>query len=804
MSELDDLVARLRDIEPTLQPTPRARAVDARLLAPAIAAWAGALAVLLGSGWLDGPGQRRLAVVVAVIVAAVAVAVVVGVLARRASRGVGLTASLGLAAGIVAAALQVQALNADPVAAWASTGRNADVVAEITSEPLPSAGPAWQTQGQSLVRMRTLTVAVDDEHVRVDLPAVVGMPSDAVARAPIGTRVRLRGSLHATSSTDAAFMLRARDVRVERPPGPVDAAANALRAGLVRALEPVDPGAASLVNGLAVGGTALMPALLEQDMRTVGLSHLTAVSGGNVSIILGAILLIAGLLRAPLGVRIALAVLGLGFFIVLVRPQPSVVRAAVMGAIAVIAMSTGGRRSGPSVLAVAVLVLVVLSPPLAVSWGFALSVMATAGIVLLAPAIEERLRLPHAPPVVVKAVALTTAAQLMTAPLIVAMGATIGWVALPANLLAAPAVAPVTILGLLAALASVVSPSLAGALAAVAAVPAAWVAWVAQWTASLPGAVAPIPPGATGVLMLAALAVMSVVAVKMARMGGPRPLHRRLSGVLAVALVIVVAIVVVANTRGRMPDGWLLIACDVGQGDALVLRSAAGSTVLVDAGPDPTTVDRCLTDAGVGAIDVVVLSHYDSDHIGGLAGALHGRNVAKVIVSPVTDEAERVDDVRALLAALVVVPARQGMQVTLDGLTMQVLWPAGVPSGSGSVQNDGSVVVLADVDGVTMLLTGDIEQAAQAKVARLVPVSGVDVVKVPHHGSANLDPALAAATHPRVAVFSVGADNDYGHPTQKALSVWASTGAVLARTDEQGALAVIKEPDGTLALATTH
>ena len=847
MTELDDLVAHLRAIEATPKPQPT-RAIDARLLAPAGAVWMAALVVVLGTSIIATADGRRSAALSGVGVAVIAVLGGVIGLRRRAGRSpaasIAAVTALGLAAGAGAAALHVLALNAAPVATWAAHGRQADVVAQVTSEPLRSSGPAWQGAGQQIVRMQTDAIEVDGKRVQVELPIVARLPADVAA--PIGARLAVRGTMHASSSVDSALVLTARQATPIAAPGRIDAAANALRAGLVRALAPVDRAAASLVNGLAVGGTALMPALLEQDMRTVGLSHLTAVSGGNVSIALGAILLVAALLRAPLGVRIVLAMLGLAFFIVLVRPQPSVVRAAVMGAIAVIAMSTGGRRSGPSVLAVAVLVLVVLSPPLAASWGFALSVMATAGIVLLAPMIDDRLRalidrvalrqdvpvdrsthsltstVPagrvsaavaewvavrarRAPPGLTQAIALTTAAQLMTAPLIVAMGATIGWVALPANLLAAPAVAPVTILGLLAAAASVVSAPLAGALAAVASAPAAWIAWVAQWAASLPGAIAPIPTGWEGVAALGLLAALSVVITKMARMNGHQwRRSRRLPRVIAVALVIVGAIFIVAHARGRLPADWLLVACDVGQGDALLLRSAAGSTVLVDAGPEPSAVDRCLADLDVDQIDIVVLSHYDSDHIGGLAGALHGREVGAAIVSPVTDGAERVAEVQELLADTTVTPARQGMQMALEGMTMQVLWPGNLVSGSRSVQNNSSIVVLASVDGVTMLFTGDIEQPVQAQLARLVPATGVDVVKVPHHGSGNLDPALAVATHPRVAIFSVGADNDYGHPHADALASWAASGAVIARTDEQGALAVIREPDGTLALARTR
>ena len=173
-----------------------------------------------------------------------------------------------------------------------------------------------------------------------------------------------------------------------------------------------------------------------------------------------------------------------------------------MGVIAVVGVLAGGRRAGPSILGAGVLVLVVVAPWLAVSWAFALSAFATAGLILLAPRLEARLEAGRVtgrwPPAIRQALALTGAAQLATLPILVAMGGAVGWVALPANLLAMPAVAPVTVLGLLAAAVSPVAPGLAHGVAMVAAWPAGWIATVAGACAGLPLAHLPWPSGWTG------------------------------------------------------------------------------------------------------------------------------------------------------------------------------------------------------------------------------------------------------------------------------------------------------------------
>ncbi len=166
-------------------------------------------------------------------------------------------------------------------------------------------------------------------------------------------------------------------------------AAQAIRESLARSLPDAPPGGSALVAGLAIGDEQHMSPELVEQMRNSGLAHLTAVSGGNVAMVVGAVLGIAWIVRLPVVVRVLSALAALGFYVVVVHPQPSVLRAAVMGSAVVVSLVVGGRRSGPSILAAAVLILVVLAPSLSARWGFALSVAATAGIVLLAPALQK-------------------------------------------------------------------------------------------------------------------------------------------------------------------------------------------------------------------------------------------------------------------------------------------------------------------------------------------------------------------------------------------------------------------------------
>lgn len=791
--------------------------IDSRLLLPAGGAWLGAAVATWALSLPTSMVARHEASARSLLLglgAVILVAVVWAVPAARrrlARRGQSVVVVIGcLLLGATSAAMASASATAAPLAAWIDARATAVVSGEVAGEPLvrvTGSAPVWQSSPRVEVRLDADRISARGESIEVNVPVMLSLGPDAVLPPP-GTVIEVTGRLRAIPQRLGAVAALSVSggpggVDIHRPPGAVDTIAHAMRAGLRESLAGAPPAAGSLVAGLAVGDDSWQPPELATAMRDSGLSHLTAVSGGNVAIVLGLVFAFVTLVRLPLPARVIAAAAALGYFVILVGPQPSVLRAAAMGVIAVAGVLAGGRRSGPSILGAGVLVLVLVVPWLAVSWAFALSAFATAGLILLAPRLEDRLAVARLtcrwPPAIRQALALTGAAQLATLPILVAMGGAVGWVALPANLLAMPAVAPVTVLGLLAAAVSPVAPGLAHLLAAPAAWPAGWIAWVAQACTELPLARLPWPEGGTGLLLLACVSAAALILRRGWMRQWPDGASRgvRIAGGAALLTALALVVAMPPDRRGWPPAGWFLIMCDVGQGDALIVRAGPGEALVVDAGPEPDAVDGCLDAAGITTVPAVILTHFHADHVRGLRGVLRGRSVADVLATPIrepADEAEAVDEILAT-AGLTIEEVTAGDTRSAGAVEWRTIWPRRRIA-SGSVPNNASLVLMLTVAERRILLTGDIEPEAQAAVAADLQLQRFDVVKVPHHGSRYQSPFLTSWAPAPVALISVGAGNDYGHPASLTVDTWTAIGALVARTDRDGDVAVVSSDRG--------
>nr|WP_203632069.1 ComEC/Rec2 family competence protein [Streptomyces halstedii] len=818
--------------------------LDLRLVPPALAAWAAtALA-------LDAPG-RWVAVGVALAVCA-ALGIVGGTWAvGRANRARGPgpdsgqagggapayrwwrgTAAAGVllcaAAGAAAAGLHGADARSGPVPGLAQSFARADAEVTVTSDPRRTrpqirgdhSMPASLLVDAEVTRLTT----ADGTVTRLRTPVLLMVtPGEAAGRwqrllPTTGLRIGGRFAPPRHEGERIAAVIRADaggPPEVIRAPTPVQRVAGKLRAGLREATDGLGTDARALLPGLVVGDTSRVGPELDDAFKATDLTHLLAVSGSNLSILLFLLIGPPGSalrserrgLAPRLGLSLRLTALTGGgialAFVIVCRPEPSVLRAAACGLITLLAIGTGRRRSLIPALAAAVLLLVLYDPWLARSYGFLLSVLATGALLTLAPRWSGALQRHGVPPRLAEVLAAAGAAQAVCAPVVVVLASRVSLVAIPCNLLAEFAVAPATVLGFAALAVAPVSIPAAQTLATAAGWPAGWIATVARTGASLPGAQADWPGGWQGAGLLAAVTVVLVLSA--------RRLARHPWVCSAAALLLVLAVLrPVPLTRimsGWPPPGWAFALCDVGQGDAMVLAAGRGSGVVVDTGPDPRPVDRCLRELGITHVPLLVLTHFHADHVRGLPGVLRGREVGAVQTTSLRKPAEQAAFVRrtAAEAHVPVVPAVPGERRRLGPLDWQVLWPApqvaGAPLYFLTEPNDSSLTLFVRSGALTLLLLGDLEPPAQQGVLRRYPaLPRVDVLKVAHHGSAYQDAGLLRTARPRLAVISCGTDNPYGHPAARTVEALTAAGARVLRTDIDGAIAVSGAGDGLRAV----
>ncbi|MGO1973667.1 MAG: ComEC/Rec2 family competence protein [Propionibacteriaceae bacterium] len=765
------------------------RVHDLRLVPLALAAWAGSWLGTSGAGW-------------GTICGVVGVAGALIITGWRRSL-LGLAVAILLASSLGLGAVRHHQLHSGPLPRLADA--EAVVQVELTTAGEPRVRPDRFGVGESLVvRGRVLTVTGRGEQWSVRTPVLVmvsGASVDWWVDQPVGTRFAvLARASPAEPADDVAAIIRVRQQgEVASPPGPGLRAVERVRDGLRTAVEHRRPDQRALVPALVLGDVSRVTDELRADFQTTGLTHLTAVSGANLTLLLAFVLVMA----RGVGVRgwwlRLLALAGVVVFVALCRSEPSVLRAAAMGLVGLAALGADpgrGFRRGLRSLSLAMVLLLIIDPWLGRSVGFALSVLASAGIIWWSGGWADRMAR-WLPRWVAEALAVPMAAQLATQPVVTAISGQVSVVGLVANAVAGPLVGPATVLGFAAAGLSLLSSWLA----AVAGFGAAWCAqgiiWIAQWGALLPGAAWawPSSPVAIGVVALGSLGLGLLV---------PTLLSRRWVA-CAVVLIMVVALLRAPVVPGWPPRGWVLAACDVGQGDGLVVPVGRGAAVVVDTGPEPEPMDRCLRQLGIRSVPLVILTHFHADHVGGLAGVVSGRQAGEVWVSPVASpvpEAERVTALAAEAGAAVRVPA-VGASGSVGAVEWEVLGPVaasggGTEAGEGesSAENDSSLVLRLTVDGTRILLTGDVEPAGQRAILASGADLSADVLKAPHHGSARQERDFFAATGASVVVASAGEDNSYGHPAPSMITMARSLGMTVLRTDQQGGVALTRSSRG--------
>ena len=568
--------------------------------------------------------------------------------------------------------------------------------------------------------------------------------------------------------------------------------------GLTQGLAPPE---AALLRGMVLGEDERLSDDVRDDFQRSGLAHILAVSGQNVVLLIVLVLGACALTGVPLKTRLVLAAAVVAVYVPLAGGGPSIQRAGVMGVAGLVAALAGRPARRWYALLLAAAVTLMLNPRTVGEPGWQLSFAAVVALLVGAKPLKEALarRMPDA---VADAVAITVAATIGTAPLMAAYFEQVSLAALPANLLAAPAIAPVMWLGVLAGVAGQLAAPLALPFSALTAPLLVYLQAVAHVAASAPHSTvevhaSPVVIAAAWAALLAAVALAwrwwrraRSRGLLLALTAGPpsatRARRTRLS-IAATAGAAALAVVAIplhgAGAAPLGPDELLISFLDIGQGDATLIQRGATS-VLVDTGPPDGPILKRLGEAHVKQLDALFLTHAEADHEGA-APAVIRAFAPRLVVDGGAGWKTGVQ--RALPTALAAhhgraVAAAAGQAIDIGGLRFRVLWPPAGARAEGN-PNDHAIVSRLEVGGFSMLLTAD----AESNVTLPLGLGPVDVLKVAHHGSA--DPGLGALLErlkPRIAAIEVGRDNTYGHPTKSTLAALAHAVPTVVRTDEDG------------------
>jgi competence protein ComEC len=577
-------------------------------------------------------------------------------------------------------------------------------------------------------------------------------------------------------------------------PGALDGVRRRAERGLDRALAPAG---AALMRGMVLGEDDRLDDDERTDFQRSGLAHVLAVSGQNVMLLATLVLGLGALAGVPLRARLVAALGLVALYVPLTGAGPSIQRAGVMGVAGLVAALSGRPSSRWYALGLAAAVTLALNPRTAGEPGWQLSFAAVIALLALGPPVREALgrRLP-AP--VAEAAAITVAATLGTAPLMAFHFDQVSLVSLPANLVAAPAVAPIMWLGMLAAAAAQVAPGLAMPFDVLAAPLLAFVAGVAHAAAGLPLAVTSTHLGSPIALGVAygALTAATMLAVRAwrraARDGSSRPggllLRRRPLVLAAVALACAGAFGVARARAGPAtpPPGELVVSfLDIGQGDATLLQRN-GASALVDTGPPDGPILQRVAAAGVRRLDALVLTHAQADHEGAALSVMRRFRPRLVLDGgagwPTPVQRGLAEAARTAHSRLVA--AHAGEALDLGGIRLRVLWPPPPPTDfrPDGDPNERAVVAIASAAGFDLLLTAD----AESDVTLPLELPHVEALKVAHHGSADEGlPLLLHRLTPAVAAIEVGRHNSYGHPAPATLAELRGVADVV-RTDRDG------------------
>ncbi|HPP36332.1 MAG TPA: DNA internalization-related competence protein ComEC/Rec2 [Clostridiales bacterium] len=556
---------------------------------------------------------------------------------------------------------------------------------------------------------------------------------------------------------------------------------------------------AGLMNGMLIGYRGGLTDEVKEAFSDAGLLHVMAVSGANVAFLAAPLSFLLKMLRIRKRAANLVIIAFLNLFACVAGFEPSVLRAVLMACVLLLAAVIYREPDIYTSIAVSCIIMLVLSPYMLFNIGFQLSYAATLSIVMLYGNISRAIRCRFIPKKTADVIAATLAAQIGVLPLTIMHFNKVSVISLIPNILAAPMLGVITVLGALMAVLGQFSLTLSVLIGYVNNILLSAVLYITKWSASLPWATFRMvtPPAAAVIIYY----MMVLYLLWYAPLKGIKLKLKHVSAVLLLSAAVCLMFVV-------RPACLEVVFLDVGQGDSTFIRTSSGMTVLVDGGgssnPDvdsgvgELTVVPFLLDSGVASLDAVIATHAHTDHTQGLMDVMEMLGVRNLIIPSLDDEACFAELLElAGNKGIPVTRCSSGMVINLDRNTsLYVLNPEARCKEDEDSLNNTSLVLRLCYKDISLLFMGDAEKEVEEKLANsaFAQLLDADVIKIGHHGSAtSTGESFIEAVDPVAAVISTGRNN-FGHPSKKVLRLLEEKGIRYFRTDECGA--VLLKSDG--------
>jgi competence protein ComEC len=556
---------------------------------------------------------------------------------------------------------------------------------------------------------------------------------------------------------------------------------------------------AGLLSGMLIGYRENLSKEIQEQFSDAGLTHIMAVSGANIAFIIMPFALLFKRLR--IGPKIANPVMMgvLILFVFITGFSPSVLRAVIMAIIILLGGMLYREADVLTSLAAAVILLLLYNPGMLFDIGFQLSFAATLSLVLFYKTLRAGLDFPHMPRFAAEILAVTLAAQLGVLPITLYHFNKLSLLSLLANLLVIPVVQIITLLGFGMVLAGQFSLFLARIAGYANHSFLSFILWVSETSSNIPFAVIHVPTPSLVMVTAYYSVLFFLLYIKPRYKVVIAPKHYLAAILILTAMIILPWFV---------PKKMTVVFLDVGEGDAIFIRTGSGKTVLIDGGGyssktggqdtmGDSVVIPFLYDWGVTRLDLAVSTHGHDDHMQGLVSVLKSFPVEKLIM-PENPGREEYRSLLKLATArdVSVSRCRTGDRVVVDAKTqLLVLHPQKEYFANDSPLNNESLVLKLQHGKIRMLFTGDIETATEDLLLEKGLDLRAEVLKIAHHGSAGSSGVqFLDAVKPAAAVISVG-KNNFGHPSAVVLDRLSLGKVPVYRTDRDGA--IIVTTDGT-------